>query len=414
MTAKIKRIVICVLCLLCGAVLFGACTYGTTVKEETERYNLKALVTYHANGGEFNNNETEANVYYKAGAKPLDIGKVGLTSGTISVAYAKHSFVDWYFAQTDENGNVRTDENGKVLLGEKVDFSVVLSAGDEWHVYAKWKADQKLEVLLAADDSIGGKLTYQGKEYTVGDVLYNFDFESSGKVEKPLLDVLTDDMDAPDGYVCANYYEDAACTKPVSWPVNAVGEDNMRIYVKYLTDDWTVVSDKTSARAMFLNNKDGKNSNKYYVANDIDATGNGGVLPVDATFSGIIRGNGFTIENLQFTNTMKNALVEGDTVSLLGKVEKSAVISDLTIKNAKISVGNKNSASFVKCYFLAESIDGEAQISNLKVDGGEIAFTKLGECNVNGKDPKEIAECPLYGGELHDGVTFVNKPTFKA
>lgn len=412
MTAKIKRIVVFVLSIICGAVFFTACSFGTSVEKEKNKYNLTALVVYHANGGTFNNNEDLASVYYQAGAKALDIGHVSLSSGTISVKYADHSFANWYFAQRDDDGNVKTDDNGNVLLAEKVDFSVAMQSGDEWHVYAKWTKNQKLEVLLAADETIGESLTYNAKTYKVGDVLKEFSFDG-GAVSKPMLNALTGTKKEPEGYVFANYYEDAACTIPVSWPVSAEGEENMRIYAKYLTDDWTVVDDANDARAMFRNkDADGKNSYKYYVANDIDAKGNGGVLRVNSTFSGVIRGNGYTIENLQFSNTMANALKLNETISLLGKVEKTAKISDLTIKNAKLSVGNVNGAVAVNCYFLASEIDGEAKIDNLKVDGGSIAFTKMGECYINGSSLEEITDCPTCGGELHDGVSIVTKPTF--
>lgn len=412
MTAKIKRIVVIVLSLLCGLVCFGACSFGTSVDKEKNKYNLTALVVYHANGGIFNNNEDIASVYYQAGSKPLDIGHVSLSSGTINVKYAEHTFADWYFAQVDDFDNAMTDVNGNVLLGEKVDFSVEIESGDEWHVYAKWAKDQKLEVLLAADETIGGKLTYNNKTYNVGDVLTEYAFDN-GSVSKPMLNAITGSRNDPNGYVFANYYSDANCTIPVEWPVSAEGEDNMRIYAKYLTDDWTVVNNASSARAMFRNkDAEGKNSFKYFVANNINANGNGGPLPVNAIFTGIIRGNGFTIENLQFDNRMANAIKLNETVSLLGKVEKSAKISDLTIKNAKLSVGNVNGAVTVYCYFLAAEIDGAAQIANLKVDGGSIAFTKLGECFVNGAAVDTITDCPTIGGTAHSGVSFVTKPTF--
>lgn len=417
MTAKVKRILLCALILLCGICALTACGFGTTVNKEKDKYGLTALVTYHANGGKFSNGDDFANIYYKDGSRPLNVGGVLLKSGSISVTYTGHTFAGWYYAETDEEGNIlyEDEENGIVALGEEVDFSATLKSGDEWHVYADWTLDQKLEVVLASEESIEDSLTYTYKEgdeqkeivYSAGDVVREYSFTSGGTVSKPSRDVITDGRKAADGYVFVDFYYDEACTQPVVWPVtqNDEIEENVRIYAKYLTDDWTVVDGVTEVQSMFSYAED---SHKYYISKDIDCSSSLALaLPVDRVFSGQIRGNGFTISGLKVQRTQ----MENNTfVSLFGTLASGAKITDLVLENVQLEVTGKTNAS-LNVYFLSPQIESGAEISGLTIMGGKVTVRVYGSA-LNGVSPDSISECPLLAGNAEDyGITVEEMPT---
>lgn len=409
MTAKIKKIALCALILLFGLCALTACL-GTTLDKEKDRYGLTAQVTYHANGGMFSNNSAETTIYYKAGSKALDMGSVLVTSGSISVSYAKHNLVGWYYAETDESGNVvyEDEENGIVKLGEKVDFSVALETGDEWHVYADWSVDQKLEILLASDETIGEGVQYNDTLYKVGDPLKEFDFDSGGRVQQPSNDIFTGERnDGPAGYVRAGYYTDEECTQAVKWPVTQTEEEeNVKIYVKYLTDDWTVVATSEDVYTMFRNTS---SEYKYYIRDDIDCAGASPLtLAINGTFAAKVRGNGHTISNLTISNT---ALARNATVSLFGNIQSGAEISDLTIKDTQMDLSTANNAS-VFAYLLSSGMEEGAKVQNLAVDGGEMSVRLTGiSAKLNGTRPASGSDCPIVSGDVENyGVTVLKQP----
>ena len=423
MTAKIKRTLLCALLLLFGLCTLTACM-GTTVEKEKERYNLTAQVTYHANGGEFSTHSQETTIYYQAGSKALDMGAVRV-NGSISVSYSNHTLAGWYYAQTDEEGNVvyEDEENGIVALGEKVDFSVALKTGDEWHVYADWTADQKLEVLLASDESIGEGVQYNDTLYKPGELLKEYDFDSKGEVGEPSNDVFTDARDdgkeepddevkygpkgEPLGYSRVGYYTDEACTQAVKWPVKQTEEEeNVKIYAKYLTDDWTVVKEAADVQNMLTNTSA---EYKYYIGVDIDCSKLTALtFAVNGTFAAKVRGNGHTISNLKISNT---AIARNATVSLFGNIKSGAEISDLTIKDMQVDLSTANNAS-VFAYLISSGKEEGAKVQNLVVDGGEMSVRLLGvSARLNGTRPTTGSACPIVSGDAENyGVTVLTQP----
>lgn len=395
MTSKIKRLVLCVLVLLCGACAFTACKFGTTVDDIKNRYNLTALVIYHANGGVFNNQKDTAELYYAEGAKPLNIGTDRLNSGTINVAYTEHTFNGWY-----------ADE----ACTQAYNFDVRLRKDDKIDLYAGWITNQKVEVILASESEISNTLVYTDSSgttttYHAGDVLKEYAFSTGGSVEKPRYDVLTGRRTAPKGYVFAAYYTDEECTNQVTWPIAQTDdEENIRIYAKYLSEDWMVVSTTDDAQTMFqsLGNK------KYYLVNDIDCSSviPGGLSEV-SEFSGTIRGNGYTISGLSFE--LRGVRV-GQSKALFNKITSTARISDLTLKDFSISLASMDNAMFTS-YFLATECESGAQISGLMIDGGTFSVRLGKESIMNGTNYTSDAECPLAPSAV-EGVTITKLPEF--
>ncbi len=410
MISKAKKTVLLALVMIGVLCFFAGCQFGPTLEGEKNKYDLSALITYHANGGTFNNNKDYADLWYKDGSYALNVGLVAV-KGDISVTYSNHTLEGWYFAQTDENGDVVYTDDTKttVKLGERFDFKTALQKGEQIHLYAHWVADQQLKFLLASEESIGNKLAYGDLTFNVGDVLNAQYFDASGRIEQPSLDQITQSYDSPDGYVFAEYYYDAECTKPVVWPINRSESeevDSVFVYVKYLSDEWTVVKSSSDLKKLFGN---AANDGKYFIKNDIVTSYSYTKITanVNATFSGEIRGNGYTISGVSFTQAKVGA---GESVSLFGKIAATAKISDLTLMNFKLEFTANEGAS-VNAYFLASEIETGATIKNLIVDGGSMRVRLYEGTTCNGKTPNKDTPgaCPITGTE-HDGIAINAAP----
>lgn len=413
MSSKIKKIILVVCIAICGLFILSACE-SHTLESEKDRYDLTVDITYHANGGEFNNNDNKALICYQDGSYALNLGSDNIIYGDIILKYDKHSLVGWYYAETDSDGNVIYEDEKKGLIkltDQKFDFTKPLEKGDVIHIGAKWLADTKLEILLANESVISNELTYNGTTYKSGDVVSSYQFDVSGKVSKPSRDPMTNKRTGPDGYVLAEYYYDIDCTRIVEWPVeNSNENENVQIYAKYLSDEWTVIENQTGLYQMF---SVANNSGKFFIKNDINASNEQITNVENIVFSGEIRGNGYTITGL----TVRNVSVsEGGHASLFGTITNDAKISDLTIKDFKVEYNNrtKPANASISASFLAKEIQDGATIKNLKIDGGEMKVRIYGDVTLNGSDPTLVTELPIISiNASSEGIELINEVEFK-
>lgn len=408
MTSKLRKILLIALTAIFGVCFLTACSFGTSVDREKEIYGLTASITYHANGGTFGSKNDQASIYYKEGAYALNVGKNNPNSGTIELSKDGYDLVGWYYPKTDDKGNLiyADEENGIVELGDEFDFEDPLEKGEEFNLYAKWLRKITLEVRLASEESISNKLVYGDKTYQVGDLLSEYKFESNGAVSRPGLDPLTGSKDDPKNYVRAEFYADKECTRVLEWPVyQGDAEENIKVYLKYLSDEWTLVENSTDVQKMFAEGLSGK----YFVKNNITAKKYDSAIAVNssAQFKASIRGNGYVLDGFKFEST---DLGNNAVVSILGSVSAQASISDLTLKNWSVEYRVKDPNTSLNVYFLASSIDSDSKISGLKIDGGSITVRLRVSGNVNGSvvNNKDEIELPLYGGGALQGITVIN------
>lgn len=408
MTSKLRKILLIAMTAMFGVCFLTACSFGTSVDREKEIYGLTASITYHANGGTFGSKNPQASIYYKEGAYALDVGKNTPNSGTIEISKDGYDLVGWFYPKTDDGGNViyADEENGIVELGDEFDFGDPLEKGEELNLYAKWLRKITLEVCLASEESISNKLVYGDKTYQVGDLLSEYKFESNGAVSRPGLDPLTGSKDSPENYVRAEFYADKECTRVLEWPVyQGDADENIKVYLKYLSDEWTIIEKNTDVQKMFSEGLSGK----YFVKNNITAQKYDSAIAVkpNAQFKGAIRGNGYTLEGFKFEST---DLDNNDVVSIFGSVSAQASISDLTMKNWSVEYRVKDPGTSLNVYFLASSIDANSRISGLKIDGGSITVRLRVSGKVNGLDVnnKDEIELPSYGGDAIEGITVIN------
>lgn len=414
MTSKIKRIILITIFTVILAVaiaLFSACSIGVTVESLKNTFQLSAHVVYHANGGTFGN-YNYADLYFPEGVNAVyitDDGE-GDYDANFSVQRSKYKLSGWYYPATDSNGDIIYIDKDKDIakLGEKFDFeNTILQKNQEIHLYAKWIADQKLEILLAPDDSINNQLVYNDKTYNVGDILNTWDFEETGKVKKITVDPMTG-KSAPDGYVFAEYYTDESCTTPVSWPIDGSDSgENVKIYAKYLSSNWKIISKSVDLYQLFVPTN-GVVSDSFFIKNDVTYIG---YLPLslysNTIFSGEIRGNGFTISNLKLSVIN---LGNNQNASMFGTLVDGAKISNLTIGNASVSIsGNLDNA--ISTYFLFYKCEEGASLDNVVIDGGSLEVTINGLGSWNGST-EESDICPIIPNE-NEGVIIKNEPSMK-
>ncbi len=396
MKSRAKRTSLLIVLLVIVAMMLTACKLNDTLEDKLDQYNLSALITYHVNGEGCKVSGSEsfnsADIYYQAGAKAFNVGED--TTVDFSITRENYALVGWYYPATNEDGSVKYIDKEKdiVELGEKFDFSTyVAKSGDKIDLYAKWAKNQGIVYVLASEETIENRLVYGDKTYEAGDVLKNEGFGIYEYIDMPT----GDPFDGKAGYAFVGYYSDAECKKPLSGRVNRTGEEeDIKIYVKYLPSDWIVIKDGADFAKIFS-----ATDGKYYIANNIDGNGAEEIkVSANATFSGIIRGNGYTIANFKFKN---GSIKSFDDISVFGEITSSAEISDITFHGLNVSF----SASMqFYAYFFASKIQDGAKISNVTIDGGTM---KKHNNWVNNESDGWII------GTAHEGIKISQEPIKK-
>ena len=372
MKKKLKGKILILLASIAALFTIGGCSFGESFEDVLANRKLDAQVTYYSNGGEFEGSSSKKDMYYQSGIKALNIGVDSVTNGTAQITRKNYNFGGWYYAVLDADGNpVYEDAEKKTYkLGEAVDFSQPLQKGDHWIIVAKWIADVKVNVMLICDEGLSIPVAVEEGEtavsYKNGDIVATRVYDTADKVVNP------GDGKAPfvfddNEYTFVDYYADAACTKPVQWPIEKQEKD-VTVYAKYLQGEWKVVRSVKDATDMFSNITTGK---RYCLARDIDLSGK--KMAAKSMFDGEIQGNGFKISNL---TVMKSKITGGSKVSLFGDVQATAVMENLTLDNLTFTYSLQSSP--VEIYFAFTSIADGAKITNVKLSG-EMTITKAEE-----------------------------------
>lgn len=417
MNSKARKICLLVVMLVLFASILTACQLNDTLEDKLDKYDLKAKITYHANGGNVNDTIglNSAAVYYKEGDKVYNMMVDKKTDGTLSVSRDNYTFVEWCYPQTNEDCSLKYNDDDLVELGDAFDFSsYVAKDGDSIDLYAKWVKNQSVQYLLATEDMINNKLVYTDNNQTItvnaGECVSVEPFEKS-YIEEKTMDPL---MKKAEDYSFVGYYYDAECKNPVKWPIESTNEDkDITIYVKYVPSEWTVIKTATEFASIFgeQSDKDDKVfsayesiTGKYYIRNDIDGTDITIKDAKDVTFSGVIMGNGFTVSNFTFQN---DSVASYSSVSMFGDIESGSVIENITFKDINVSYKANNKAKIL-AYFFAGDIKDDATISNVAIDGGTMTVNLV---NPSTMWLNEAETCPIYNG--NDKITITAAPTLE-
>lgn len=318
--------------------ILGGCSLGTSLNDVKEQNNLKAQVTYYANGGLFESNRNVKQMYFPVNTPAVPIGLKEIPN--VEIERDGYDFEGWYRAVLDEEGKPQfeDEEKGLYKLGEKVSFDKnnLLQENDHWILVAKWTPKTKVLVHLAlydvarsgetADKTTKVKNLAGDKEYGFDDELIVYTYNDGEANDAPV---------ELQGYTYVEYYKDEACSELVEWPVGEHVEStevDTVIYAKYIKGDWTIVS--TANQAATMMSKLGDETQKFYLLNDINATGKFAQVAVD--LAATVYGNGHTVSGLTVKRAQNSALEK--SASIFGNVQESAVMTDISFTDITYSI----------------------------------------------------------------------------
>ncbi len=355
--------------LLALACLFilGGCSFGITKDQIMQENGLDVRVTYHANGGLFENNTNVKDVYYPAGNPAAPIGFVDITNAKIKKD--GYEIEGWYHVKKDSDGKpIYEDEEAEIFaLGEKVDFSKLLEKGKDWEICANWLVLTKVKVKLVVFDEneqidrAATVIDGDGVEYQTGEEVASFAYQD-GVVNTATL--------APfeaknKSHTFVEYYSDEACTQNVRWPIERDEENDVYIYVKYITGNWKVLKTSNDVWQMFVGSP--FTGVGYYLLNDITYT-DGAIESLSARgFDYKFYGNGRKISGLTISQNVKTVNIVKN-FSVFGNLGENAEIKDLTFENLTVSL-NINGTGEIQAHYLFNSANAKSKVENVTISG---------------------------------------------
>jgi len=381
MKKYLKKILIVILMALAAIFTLAGCKLGEDLDDVLERNDLVSHITYYANAEQafFTPNASKMrDLWYKKDAQPFNIG---VDDGNLGIQYEGYEILGWYFVELDEEGKPITTGSYKYeketcyiykLTDKKVDFSQPIPEAEHWIVAAKWTKISRVNVVLVHDEPNVNipvdtkKLTTESPLYneetqsykttvTNGDVIQSYRYDDDGRLTTLPYNPVTIVKNA---YTFIAYYADKACTQSVKYPLVKTDEDQV-VYAKYITGTWTVVRTPDDVVGMF---KALINSKRYYFLQDtvIDCAGYQ-VSP--SMFTGCeIQGNGSVIKNLTLDN-----FIQGESVSLFGKIEGTAILENLSLENLNMTY--RVSKIDVSVYFICTTYVEGATVNNVTIQG---------------------------------------------
>ena len=161
------------------------------------------------------------------------------------------------------------------------------------------------------------------------------------------------------------YYSDEACTQNVEWPIERDEENDIYIYVKYITGNWKVLKTSNDVWEMFVDSPFAGVG--YYLLNDITYT-DGEVESLSARgFDYKFYGNGHTISGLSISQRVNTVNVLKN-FSVFGNLGANADIRDITFENLNVSF-NINGSGEIQANYLFNAANENAKLENVKASG---------------------------------------------
>lgn len=368
MNRKWKNICLIVLAMLASLFIWSGCSFGTTKDQIMQENGLSVRVTYHANGGSFGNDINVINLYYPEGNPAAPIGFVDITNAKIEKD--GYELEGWYHIAKDENGEpIYENKEAKLFkLGEKVDFTKRLEKGKDWDICANWLVLTKVKVKLVVFDENeqidrSTKVKDEaGGEYQTGAEVGSFTYQD-GVVNTATLEPFKAENNS---HTFVQYYSDEACTQNVPWPIQRDEENDVYIYVKYITGNWKVLKTSNDVWNMFVGSP--FTGVGYYLLNDIDYT-DGAIDSLSAKgFNYKFYGNGHTIRGLAISQRVNTVNIINN-FSVFGNLGENADIKDLTFENLSVSF-NISGSGPIQAHYLFNSVDSKSRVENVTVSNG--------------------------------------------
>lgn len=215
----------------------------------------------------------------------------------------------WYLPQVDEDGNVKKDDDGFVLLDSKWDFQTQ-RVSEPTTLYANFVKEAVIHFIDRADGTeAGGSIS--GKPGTVRN--------KPSKIGEPT---------KPQATFWGKYYTTRDGDKEFEWPYT-FGTEDINVYVDFVDGaGWNFVSDEDTFVKIFNAN------GKIYLLEDLDFTDK----PIwdTITYNAEINGKNHVIKGIN--RQLESA--KGDTANkggVFGALGPRAYIHDITFEDVEVT-----------------------------------------------------------------------------
>ena len=397
--------------------IFAGCSYGPSQEDLKRQEGYSCCVTYDANGGTFGSGSTRTYALVKENSLTPAPGYVdSKTQASVKVPTRRNYQLigevksdgdddkneeailtqSWYLAQTDNDGNV-------IYEGEGKDKTAKLASDTPWDftknkvtqditLVAQWREVFRFVLCLVDVDENNNPVETEIRSYpvdpgaTITDKLYEKD--DDGQVIRRADCIRVKQK----GYTFLDFYLDKDFTIPLETAYKHPGSfeetittidpdtnetvtetvmsNEVKVYVKYLKGEYDLISN---------DNKDEEaltSTSKWYLTEDIDFTG----IEWDSLseFAGEIIGNGFAMKNLTVKSYAfrTDAGEEYKSHTIFG--ELSGLISNVTFENVTLKVTTRMPGATIpgeqRASFLAEALTEKAMLTNVGVKDCRILF----------------------------------------
>ena len=374
MKSKWKTLVT-VLVFLLVAVCVAGCTGDKNPYDVNDQQNFTVSIKYDANGGLFTTNTSVIVDSYNISQLPSSNGKTQLAlrapddasrgNDAFEPVMNGYFLAGWY--------TERTEQGGQVVYSGRWDFATdrftvdtngsYTSAEPVLTLYAAWVPLFEIEFYDLTSGQLLDTLRYNP---TITDeiVVPAWSTETGA--------IQMHDFPTKKGYTFLGAYYDAAGTKPVDTAsVQNLGSVDLatgtgvntttKLYVDWMEGEWYHIynADQFIANASLSGN--------YVLHADLDFSGK--IWPtvlMYGNFTGSIQGNGFSISNVEVTQTNNSKTNAG----LFGQLTESVKLENLTFRNVTFTIKTGTRVMGTNYGLLAGTISEQANLSNITVDKG--------------------------------------------
>lgn len=429
MSSKTRLSLLIIFIIALVSTLAAGCSVGREKWEDTLKKNnaFNQSVIYYGNQGQFETNDYEKCMYYTPNSLVYNLGidsteAEGASDSEMPTLSRKDYLFDgWYFVEVDKDGNpvFEDTDNAEALgiaksTGEAVDFTTLkIAENQKIYLVAKWRLDYQIEYILVSDVDVQVTVTQTNDDgdteqkvvtYKNGDIITSQRFGTLSSAT-----ALSDSsMPVSTNATFLQLYADAECTTELVGDISKPTEDgldNPKVYAKYITGKWTVVKTATQVISMMGSLNKGTN---YWIHQDIDCTGKTTSLTLATKkTNSVIEGNGHTISNLTFSQTLSNNL----SYSIFGTLESTAVIKNITFENVSIETSLRTGSAYVYIAY-ADAVEG-ATLENVAINSVSVTISCPANSYINGSimtnDGAMDTANMLYGGtNILSGITITN------
>ena len=377
----IRYILLC-MCIICLLTALLGCS------ESTRSFDDKVKVIYHLEGGVYQNCEQPVVQYYDFEG---DGGHLIVDLTTLSgqnIIRSGYTLEGWYTKKIGEGDSVTYED--------KWDFATDKVTSSGVTLYAKWKKDILYTYEICYRDEIDQSVHSLGSyEVSEGDTFnkYYATYFSSKRYGYTVLNGIYDENGEP---------WDESFTHPGGETDTAI-----QVFLHYIEGEYVLVD---SPRQLLANK-----TKNLYLTGDIDFEGDD--FSGFGDYSGIIKGNGYTVKNfnLSYDNSKNGLITDADLnteggllcIGLFGSL-KGASITDISFTDFTVDIkAGYPGTKMILVTPLAMKI-ANSTLTNVRVDGATVTCTQLPSGFDKTSSLIVLTDKPVYFIPSGDGSTITD------